>query len=99
MKMYEAGTVTRKNPSKKIYTQAIYLESEEVGLWYANVKEDQLIQKGALLGHIEDFYGNKIRAYFAEADGRVFYYTGGLAVRKGDPLVAYGLESSVTMIG
>lgn len=99
LKMYEAGTVTRKNPSKKIYTQAIYLESEEVGLWYANVKEDQLIQKGALLGHIEDFYGNKIRAYFAEADGRVFYYTGGLAVRKGDPLVAYGLESSVTIIG
>lgn len=99
LKMYEVSPIIRKNPSKKIYTQAIYLESEEAGLWYSNVKENQFIQKGSLLGHIEDFYGNKIRAYFAQADGCVFYYTGGLAVRKGDPLVAYGLESSVTMIG
>ena len=99
LKMYEVGPIIRRNPSKKIYTQAIYLEAEEAGLWYSNVKENQLIQKGASLGHIEDFYGNKIREYFAEADGHVFYYTGGLAVRKGDPLVAYGLESSAAMIG
>ncbi|SCM81611.1 hypothetical protein KL86SPO_40095 [uncultured Sporomusa sp.] len=45
-----------------------------------------------LLGHTEDFFGKCIREYHVEEDGTVFYYTSGLAVNPGDPLVAYGLE-------
>ncbi|MDO4321464.1 MAG: M14 family metallopeptidase [Lachnospiraceae bacterium] len=75
---------------KKIITKAVYLEAEEQGLWYPAVFEGCRVQKGQLLGHIEDFFGNVQKEYRAEMDGIVFYYTGSLAVKKGSSLAAYG---------
>ncbi|EHQ89620.1 putative deacylase [Desulfosporosinus youngiae DSM 17734] len=81
--------------SKKVYGETIYLSAEDRGLWYPQVEENRMIKKGDLLGYMEDFYGKRLREYRAEDDGTVFYYSGGLAVLQGDPLVAYGLERSV----
>ena len=53
------------------------------------------MKKGEYLGRIEDFYGNLLKEYFAEDDGRVFYYTQGLAVVPGDALVTYGLTATM----
>ena len=89
--MYESEEpVTSYEP--KVYEHTIYLESEKAGLWYPAVKEDEPVTKGQLLGRLEDIFGNVLQEFYAEGDGRVFYYTGGLAVKEGDSLVAYGLE-------
>lgn len=77
---------------KKVFERTVYLSAAEDGLWYPAVEENQSVHEGSLLGHAEDFWGNVTRQYFAEAKGRVFYYTASLAVRVGDPLVAYGIE-------
>ncbi len=76
----------------KIYEHTIYLESEREGLWYPAVKENDRVKKGQLLGRLEDMFGNILETFYAEGDGVVFYYTGGLSVGKGDSLVAYGLD-------
>lgn len=76
----------------KVYKHVVYLESGKAGLWYPAVKENERITKGQPLGRLENFFGNIIQEFYAEGDGVVFYYTGGLAVREGDSLVAYGLE-------
>ncbi|MDO4357271.1 MAG: succinylglutamate desuccinylase/aspartoacylase family protein [Clostridia bacterium] len=89
--MYDAG-VSRETCAKRVYEKTIYLTAAEAGLWRPAIREDQRVQKGELLGRVEDFYGNPVSEYRAEADGTVFYYTAGLAINPGDPLVAYGLE-------
>ena len=83
----ETGPICQKT----IYNKSIYLTSEHKGLWYPAVRQGQWLKKGDLLGHIEDFFGDLQGEYRAEADGIVFYYTSGLAVNPGNPLVAYGL--------
>lgn len=90
--MYESEEPKAKY-EPKIYTHAVYLESRQAGLWYPAVKEDEQITKDQLLGRLEDLFGNVIQEFRAEGDGVVFYYTGGLAVKEGDSLVAYGLEA------
>lgn len=77
---------------KTIYEKTIYFTADQGGLWYPEIEVDQQIAKGQLLGHLEDFFGNRVKEYYTEETGRVFYYTSGLSVNTGDPLVAYGLE-------
>lgn len=83
------GRSTRK---KHVFVKTIYLEAEEDGVWYCNVKSNTVVQKGQLLGRTEDFYGNIIHEYYAEEDGIVFYHCHGLSVKTGRNLVAYGHE-------
>lgn len=91
--MYEAGEV-KNCRGQKVYEHTVYLESGKQGLWYPAVREDDRVVKGQLLGRLEDLFGNVLEEFYAEGDGRVFYYTGGLSVREGDSLVAYGLEEA-----
>lgn len=76
----------------RVCDHTVYLESETAGLWYPEVKENDRISKGQRLGRLEDMFGNVIREFYAEGDGVVFYYTGGLSVKEGDSLAAYGLD-------
>lgn len=78
----------------KVYGRAVYLESGKEGLWYPAVREDEPVKKGRLLGRLEDMFGNVLEEFYAEGDGRVLYYTGGLSVKAGDSLAAYGLEEA-----
>ncbi len=75
-----------------VFVRTVYLESGEKGLWYPAVAQDEPVGKGQLLGRTEDFFGNTLHEYFAEAGGIVFYHTCGLSVLPGTPLVAYGVE-------
>lgn len=75
----------------KVYMHTVYLESEKAGLWYPQVREDEPVAKGQLLGRLEDPFGNVLQRFYAEGDGRVLYYTAGLSIKEGDSLVAYGL--------
>ena len=62
------------------------------GPGYPGVKENDRVVKGQLLGRLEDMFGNVAQEFYAEGDGVIFYYTGGLAVGEGDSLAAYGLD-------
>ena len=77
---------------KTVYEKAVYLEADVRGLWYPAVSENMDIREGQYLGKVEDFFGNLLKEYYAEGDGKVFYYTSALAIRENDPLVAYGLS-------
>lgn len=77
--------------AKQIFHKSVYLSAAQDGLWYPAVVEDDQVVEGQLLGRLEDFFGNLIAEYRAEATGIVFYYTASLAVQQTQPLVAYGL--------
>ena len=97
LKMGQFGE-KKKTERQRIYRKTIYLDAREQGLWYPAVKADEKIQKGQLIGHTEDFFGNERESYRAEADGRIFYFTDALAAPKGSFLAAYGLEESAENI-
>ena len=84
----------QSNVEKHVFIKTIYLEAEEDGVWYCSVKPNAAVKKGQLLGRIEDFYGNVLHEYRAEADGIVFYHCCGLSVKAGRNLVAYGVEEA-----
>jgi predicted deacylase len=77
---------------KHVFMKTIYLEAEEDGVWYCNVAANETVKQGQLLGRMEDFFGNVLHKYYAEADGIVFYHCCGLSVKTGRNLVAYGVE-------
>ncbi|MDU4961864.1 MAG: M14 family metallopeptidase [Sporomusaceae bacterium] len=77
---------------KKVFHKSIYLSALHSGLWFPDITANAAVKEGDLLGRIEDFFGNTIAEYRAQADGTVFYYREGLAVKKNQALVAYGLE-------
>lgn len=87
---YEGRTTTQKH----VFVKTIYLEAEEDGVWYCNVQPNETVKKGQLLGRTEDFFGNVLHEYYAEADGIVFYHCCGLSVKVGRNLVAYGIEEA-----
>ncbi len=95
--MYAAEPGTRDETVKhRVFRDTVYLDFEEDGLWYPAVGVDTPVKKGQLLGTLRDFYGETVKEYFADADAHVLYQTEGLAVRKGDFLIAYGLLASET---
>ncbi|MDO5422194.1 MAG: succinylglutamate desuccinylase/aspartoacylase family protein [Eubacteriales bacterium] len=92
--MYAFGMPKLDTAGRKIYRNAEYLETAKRGVWYPAVQENQKVKKGELLGELGDFFGNVTERYYAAGDGTVIYYTAGMCVLEGDPLVAYGLEDS-----
>lgn len=79
---------------KIVFTKTIYLTSDHRGLWYPAVCEGTRIEKGQLIGRVEDFFGNLIAEYRAECDCVVFYHMASLAVVEGKTLAALGLMES-----
>ncbi len=78
-------------PTQTVWEKTVYLTSDHQGLWYPQVYLGQRVKKGDILGRIENFWGDVLQVYAAEADGEVMYYTAGLAVHPGNALVAYSL--------
>lgn len=81
---------------RRVFREAIYLETEKDGLWYTEVEKNQPVKKGQRFGTLQDFYGEIIEDVFAEMDGHVLYLNNGLAVPKGELLVAYAVADSET---
>ena len=80
---------------KKHFREASYLVSDVKGLWYPAIQENMYVKKGELIGRTEDFYGGRIKEYYADTDATVFYYACGLAANIGDILVVMGYENFV----
>lgn len=79
---------------RRVFREAVYLESDVDALWYPAVDRDEDISKGQVLGRLEDFFGNLIAEPRAGHDGHVLYYNSGLAMPKGELLVAYAVADS-----
>ncbi len=95
--MYRAEPGTRDSALKhRVFRDAVYLDSDSDGLWYPAAAVDTAVRKGQLLGSLRDFYGETVKEYFAEADGSILYQCEGLAIRRGDFLIAYGLLATET---
>ena len=95
--LYAAEAGTRdEGLVRRVFRDAIYLDADENGLWHPAVTVGETVKKGQTLGVLQDFYGETIKEYFAEADGFVLYLCEGLALRAGDFLIAYGLTETET---
>lgn len=93
--LYPAEPGTRdETMARRVFREAIYLEAADQGLWYHAVHVGDDVKKGDLLGRMEDFFGNVIAEYRAERDGCILYETCGLAVNRGEFLVAYAVLDS-----
>lgn len=97
--LYELGFVsepvynnTKENPKDVINMN--YLESNDEGCWYPEIKAGDMVTTGQKLGEIKDLFGEVIETFYSKVDGVVLYMTSSLSVGKGTPLVAYGEISS-----
>ena len=48
------------------------------------------MKKGQKIGIIKDLFGHVLKEYYAEYDGEVLMVVATLAIKKGDPIIAYG---------
>lgn len=71
-------------------TRSVYEESPCQGWWYPCIVEGETFFAGDVLGRIESVTGTVLHEVRAQADGQVLYFTVGLGVCEGEPLVAYG---------
>ncbi|MGM0169219.1 hypothetical protein IGI39_003535 [Enterococcus sp. AZ135] len=74
-----------------LLTEVCYVHSPSTGLWTPTCEISDLVQKGQLLGVIEDFFGNVLKEVFAEQEGQILYQAAGLPINEGESLIAYGL--------
>jgi len=59
---------------------------DKEGLFYPLVKKAQMVEKGALLGYVTDFFGKKIYEARAPFSGEVLYVIGTPPISAGEPL-------------
>lgn len=83
----------RKRTAKALrITKGEYLDADYSGRWYAFVGREDAVRKGQKLGEIRDLFGRVLKEYYAEYDGVVLMVVATLAIKKGDPIIAYGAE-------
>jgi predicted deacylase len=81
-------------------TQAVYLDpaevvtSPETGILYEHVERGQMVNKGAVLAHITDFFGERIAEVLSPLDGVVLYVVATPPITKGQPIGCVGSPRS-----
>ncbi|MDO4541933.1 MAG: M14 family metallopeptidase [Bacillota bacterium] len=78
-------------PEKTLWHKVDYVVSRHQGLWYPAVKPGDVVQRGGLIGRIQDFFGKNLGEYRASADSRIMYNYSGLAINNGTPIAACGI--------
>ena len=86
----DMGPTPVKNSRQQETMEMCYTEADTPGLWFPEVKAEQLISAGQMLGRIEDLEGRILQTIHARWDGMALYHTVSLGVTTGDALVAYG---------
>lgn len=89
----DMGPAPVKNSRQQEAVEMCYVEAEASGLWFPEVKPEQLISAGQMLGRIEDLESRVLQTIYARWDGMVLYHTVSLGVAAGDALIAYGRMS------
>ncbi len=76
---------------KTVFEHASYIGTDVTGFWYPEIELDTEFKKGDRLGLIKDIFGNTLKEFIAEHDGKVLYYNGALvAIENWTNIVAYG---------
>ena len=89
LKVYP-GKAIKRTKSLKLITKGEYLDADASGRWYAFVGKEDSVKKGQKIGEIKDFFGNVLHEYYAKYDGEVLMVVSTLAIKKGEPIIAYG---------
>ncbi len=88
------GVYNGKKDYRKYYpldvTDLCYQAASQNGCWYPYKSPGDMIQKGEVLGQVQDYSGNVLEVCRAEYDGVILYQTGSLQVLEGGPMIAYG---------
>lgn len=84
------GEAVKRQKEIKTITEGVYLEADFDGRWYAHAGRDDRITKGQKIGEIKDLFGKTLIEYHAEFDAEVLMVVATLAIKKGDPIIAYG---------
>ena len=79
---------------RRVFREAVYLESDVDGLWIPAVRANTPVKAGALLGTVYDFYGEPLREVRAEKDGHVLYVNTALSTPVGEFHVAVAWSDS-----
>ena len=79
---------------RRVFREAVYLESDVDGLWVPAVKANTPVKAGQLLGVVYDFYGEPVREVHAEKDGHVLYVNTALSTPVGEFHVAVAWADS-----
>ena len=79
---------------RRVFREAVYLESDVDGLWIPTVRANTPVKAGALLGTVYDFYGEPLREVRAEKDGHVLYVNTTLSTPVGEFHVAVAWSDS-----
>ena len=84
------GEAEKRHRDIKRITEGEYLDADYSGRWYAFVGREDSVKKGQKIGEIRDLFGNVLKEYYAEYDGVVLMVVSTLAIKEGDPIIAYG---------
>ncbi len=91
LKVYPGQAVKRPAEAEiKTITEGVYLDADYSGRWYPLAGRDDKIKKGQKIGYIKDLFGNVLKEYFAEFDAEILMVVATLAIKEGDPIMAYG---------
>lgn len=88
------GVLAGKETTTKVayLSKMVVINAEQEGCWYPFKKLEDHVKKGDKLGEIRDFFGNVLGEYKAEDGGVLLYLVTSLAITKGDPLTAIGVN-------
>lgn len=89
LKVYP-GEAVKRTKKIKLITKGEYLDADVSGRWYACAGRDDVVKEGQKIGEIKDLFGNVLHEYYAKYDGEVLMVVATLAIKKGDPIIAYG---------
>jgi predicted deacylase len=62
------------------------LTSPETGVWHPRVERGHTVSRGAVIGILTDFFGDRLAEVRAPFDGEVMYVVGTPAMSKGEPV-------------
>jgi predicted deacylase len=62
------------------------LTSPETGVWHPRVERGHTVSRGAVIGVLTDFFGDRLAEVRAPFDGEVMYVVGTPAMSKGEPV-------------
>jgi predicted deacylase len=72
------------------------LTSPDTGTWAPAVEPGQEIEKGALIGTLSDYFGEKLTEIHSPLDGVVLYVVASPAMGKGEPVAMVGTVSATS---
>jgi predicted deacylase len=84
---------------KEMVADPCWIEPSEVlfspadGTWHPAVRIDQMVEKGALLGRITNYFGDTVTEVHAPIAGKVLYVVVSPAMRQGEPLGMVGARA------